>query len=253
METIKTERRGDVAVLSVDRPEALNALSRSIVNQIDAFIDGLDDSIRALLVYGETNFAAGADVRGMMDCDEEGARAFAFSSTYNKLAALKIPTVAAIDGFALGGGLELALACDLRIASNRAKMGFPEINLGIMPGAGGTVRAARCIGVSAAMELIFTGQTIRADRALALGLVNRVVPAEELLPEALALAEQLAQKAPVALRTAKETILRCARIPDEAEAVALEGRNWAGLFGTADQKEGMRAFAEKRKAAFTGT
>lgn len=252
MGTIRTKKENGIAFLSIDRPEALNALSRRIVDEIDAFVSGLDASIHVLLIYSEQNFAAGADIKGMMDCDEESARQFAFSPTYNKIAALKIPTVAAVDGYALGGGLELALACDLRIASDRAKLGFPEINLGIMPGAGGTIRTARCIGIPAAMELILTGRPIGSNRALELGLVNRVVPAEALLAEATGLAQQLACKAPVALRAAKETILQGARIADVEEAVALEGRNWAGLFSTADQKEGMRAFTEKRKAKFIG-
>jgi enoyl-CoA hydratase/carnithine racemase len=132
-------------------------------------------------------------------------------------------------------------------------MGFPEINLGIMPGAGGTLRASRCIGTSAAMELIFTGKTIRADRALELGLVNQVVSAEELYPQAMALAQMLAQKAPIALQTAKATILTTARMGDENTAMELEIQNWAALFNTSDQKEGMHAFIEKRKAKFTGT
>jgi len=187
-----------------------------------------------------------------MNCNEEEAAAFAFSPTYNKLARLKIPTIAAIQGFALGGGLELALACDFRIASEKAKMGFPEINLGIMPGAGGTIRAARLIGTSAAMELILTGRTMRADRAFSLGFVNRVVPEDQVLTEARALAQELAEKAPLALAAAKETILRGSRIPDTEEAITLEGKNWAALFATKDQKEGMQAFAEKRKPKFIG-
>lgn len=254
MGNVKAKVENGVALLSVDRPEALNALSREIVDEIDGQITALgeDPSVRVLLICSERNFAAGADIKDMMRCTEEEAAAFSFSPTYHKIARLKIPTIAAIDGFALGGGLELALACDFRIASDRAKLGFPEINLGIMPGAGGTIRAARLIGVSAAMELILTGRMIKADRAQALGLVNRVVPAEQLFAEAAAFAEELARKAPVALASAKETILRGARIPDAEEAVALEGKNWAALFATQDQKEGMQAFAEKRDPKFIG-
>lgn len=254
MGQIKTGLRDGVATLSIDRPEALNALSRDIVDEIDAWIAQLEEepSARVLLIYSEKNFAAGADIKGMMHCSEEEAAAFAFSPTYNRIARLKIPTIAAVDGFALGGGLELALACDFRIASEKARLGFPEINLGIMPGAGGTIRAARLMGVSASMELILTGRTIRAERALSLGLVNRVVPEEQLLSEAEALAQELAEKAPLALAAAKETILRGSRIPDVEEAVALEGKNWAALFATKDQKEGMEAFVEKRKPKFIG-
>jgi enoyl-CoA hydratase/carnithine racemase len=254
MGTILTKVENKVAYLSIDRPEALNALSREIVDEIDAFVSLLerDHDVRVLVIRSEKNFAAGADIKDMADCSERQASAFSFSPTFNKLARLAIPTIAAIDGFALGGGMELALACDFRIASEKAKMGFPEINLGIMPGAGGTIRAARAAGTSAAMELILTGKIIKADRALELGLVGRVVPAEKLAEEAEALANDLAEKAPVALRTAKRTILMGAEIADEEEAVALESKNWAALFCTADQKEGMKAFLEKRKANFIG-
>lgn len=254
MGTILTKVENHVAYLSIDRPEALNALSREIVDGIDAFISRLeqDQNVRVLVIRSEKNFAAGADIKDMASCSEQQASAFSFSPTFNKIAGLGIPTVAAIDGFALGGGMELALACDFRIASEKAKMGFPEINLGIMPGAGGTIRTARVIGTSAAMELILTGRIIKADRALELGLVGRVVPPEKLAEEAEALADELAGKAPVALRTAKRTILMGAEIPNEQEAVALESKNWAVLFNTADQKEGMKAFLEKRKADFIG-
>lgn len=254
MGTIVTGLENGIARLSIDRPEALNALSREIVDEIDAFISRLEQNknVRVLVIRSEKNFAAGADIKDMVDCSEKEAAAFSFSPTFNKIAALSIPTIAAIDGFALGGGMELALACDFRIASEKAKIGFPEINLGIMPGAGGTIRAARAVGTTAAMELILTGKIIKADRALELGFVGRVVPPEKLAEEAEALAKELAEKAPVALRTAKRTILMGAEIPDEEAAVDLESKNWAGLFNTADQKEGMKAFLEKRKANFIG-
>ena len=252
MGMINTTQENGCAVLSIRRTQALNALSREVVDEIDDFLSGLDGSVRVLLIYSEKNFAAGADIKGMAECDPEGAKGFSFSPTYNKLAALKIPTIAAINGYALGGGLELALACDFRIAADTAKMGFPEINLGIMPGAGGTIRAARCVGVSAAMELILTGKTVTAARALELGLVSEVVPEDELFERASALAAVLAKKAPIALRTAKETILSGARMTDEEAAIALEGEKWSSLFATSDQKEGMRAFIEKRKPNFIG-
>lgn len=252
MNKIKTKVENGVAILSIDRPEALNALSREIVDEIDQFISDLGDDVRVLLVYSEKNFAAGADIKGMVNCGEAEAREFSFSPTYNKLAALNIPTIAAIDGYALGGGLELALACDLRFASERAKMGFPEISLGIMPGAGGTILAARCIGISAAMEMIFSGNSIDAQQAAQLGLVNRVVPSDALFTETLAFAEKLARRAPIALQTAKQTILAGSMIPRIDDAIALESENWARLFATTDQKEGMNAFLEKRKPYFKG-
>ena len=248
---IKTTAENGVAVLSINRPEVLNALSRQVIDEIDAFVTGLDTSTRVLLIYSERNFAAGADIKEMMGCGREEARRFLFSPTYQKISALEIPTIAAIDGYALGGGLELALCCDIRIASDRAKLGFPEINLGIMPGAGGTVRAPRTLGYSLGLEMILTGEPVRVERALQIGLVNRVVPQEVLFPETMRLAAVLAGKAPVAVRTAKAMIRRGAEMP-EAEAIAIEAEKWSDLFETADQKEGMRAFTENRKPVFQG-
>ena len=164
---------------------------------------------------------------------------------------MKIPTIAAIEGFALGGGLELALACDMRIAAENAKLGFPEINLGIMPGAGGTVRAARLIGISRAKELIFMGSNISAQQALAIGLINAAVPQDEVKSTALKWAERIAQKGTVAVRTAKRTIDAAAET-NVLNGVEIEASNWASLFNTEDQKEGMRAFLEKRKPVYKG-
>lgn len=246
-------KEGNIAVLRMHRPKELNALNRAAVDAIDDAIEEIagDEDISACLIHSEKNFAAGADIGNMAECDESEARAFMFSPTFNKIAELKIPTIAAIEGYALGGGLELALACDIRFASENAKIGFPEINLGIMPGAGGTIRAPRLIGEAAAKELIFSGDIISAQKGLEIGLINRVIPDKALYTEAVKFAGKLADKAPIALWTAKKTIGESFGVSME-KATELEGDNWAALFSTQDQKEGMRAFLEKRKPNYRG-
>lgn len=243
-----------VVMLSVNRPEALNALNREIVDELDSYLEDIkkDVDIRVLIIYSEKNFAAGADIKAMVECNVEQAKAFTFSPTYDKLEALGIPTIAVIEGYALGGGLELALACDMRFAADNAKMGLPEITLGIMPGAGGTIRAPRLLGPAKAKELIFSGEIVDAAAALNMGLVNRVYPAGDLKAESVKFAEKLAGRAPVAMRTAKETILAGLALPDTASGMALETEKWTSLFNTEDQKEGMRAFIDKRKPRYTG-
>ncbi|HWQ80313.1 MAG TPA: enoyl-CoA hydratase-related protein, partial [Anaerovoracaceae bacterium] len=227
-------------------------LNDEVIRRIDAYIEEItgNGNIRCLIFHSKKNFAAGADIISMVDCNEEEARAFSASPTFSKIEQLSIPTIAAIEGYALGGGLELALACDLRIAADSAKMGFPEITLGIMPGAGGTIRAPRIIGEAFAKELIFTGKIISAERAAAMGLVNRVAPEEETLSEALKIAEKIARSAPYAMTVAKKTIRAGAEEPDYEKGLRLELDNWVKLFNTEDQKEGMRAFMEKRKPEF---
>lgn len=252
---IELKKKDSVGILTIVRPKAMNALSRELVDELDQCLDQIsaDRSLHALILYGEKNFAAGADIKDMVDCTPAQAEDFCFSPTYNKLEALSIPTIAAMEGYALGGGLELALACDLRLASEDAMMGFPEIKLGIMPGAGGTIRAPKLIGAAKAKELIFTGAAVSAQEAWRIGLVNTVVPKGTVLAEAEKLAEKLARCAPIALRTAKETIQDGLKLPDTASGIELEQRRWSELFTTSDQKEGMRAFLEKRKPVYTGT
>jgi enoyl-CoA hydratase/carnithine racemase len=211
-----------------------------------------DRETRVLILHSDKNFAAGADIKCMAGYGEEEAKAFAFANTFNKIAALEIPTIALMEGYALGGGLELALTCDLRIAADNARMGFPEINLGIMPGAGGTVRAPRLLGVAKAKELIFTGKILRAEEAMKIGLVSDVVPAGELLNVGLELAKKLEGKAPVAIRTAKKAIDAGLAETDVCAAIAVETDYWSKLFNTKDQKEGMTAFLEKREPIFRG-
>jgi enoyl-CoA hydratase/carnithine racemase len=205
------------------------------------------------LVLGSiNNFAAGADIKDMVDCTEEQAKSFSFSKTFQKISNLKIPTIAAIDGYALGGGLELALTCDFRIATRGAKMGFPEINLGIMPGAGGTIRAPRLVGESRAKELILLGDIIDADKAEAVGLVNKVTEKEMLMETVFKWAEKLCKKAPIAVTVAKNTIDKGLGELDIEDAINIEAESWSKLFSTYDQKEGMLAFIEKRKPVYKG-
>ena len=252
MGVIKLVKEGHVAVLSVVRPEALNALSREIVDEMDQILEELkeDKDIYCLIFHSEKNFAAGADIKKMADCNEEEAKAFCFSPVYDKIAEYPIPTIAAIEGYALGGGMELALCADIRIAGEGAKMGFPEVTLGIFPGAGGTIRAPKLIGPSYAMELIFSGEQITAARAKEMGLVNRVVPDEEVLEEAKKLAGKIAKRGPVAVRMVKDVIIKGLQMGDVKEGTAYEAQQWAKLFNTYDQKEGMHAFMEKRKPTY---
>lgn len=245
-EQVILEYADSIATLTIHRPKALNALSREIVDLIDAKLEELaaQQGIRVLIITGEDHFAAGADIADMVERTPEEAKAFLFSDTFLKLEQLGLPTIAAISGYALGGGLELALACDFRIASEDAKVGLPEINLGIMPGAGGTVRLPRLIGEAKAKELIFLGSRLSAQEALDCGLVSKVVPKEELAKEALSLAEKLAEKSATAIKAAKKSI--------SAQSLQQESDLWASLFATKDQKEGMRAFLEKRKPVYQG-
>ena len=252
MGQVELKRKGQIAILSVIRPKALNALSREIIDEMDGFVEKIrkDPEIRCLILYSEKNFAAGADIKDMAVCNEEEAKAFVFSPTYNKIEDLPIPVIAAIEGYALGGGMELAMTADIRLAEKSAKMGFPEVTLGIMPGAGGTIRVPRVTGEAAAKELIFTGDIISAERAAAIGLVNRLSEDGNVLHDAEKLAEKLCRRAPIALAAAKETIRAGREEPDWKRGVEIEAENWAKLFNTQDQKEGMKAFLEKRKPEF---
>lgn len=253
MNLIKVRMENNIALLNIDRPEALNALNRQVIDEIDEALEEInkDKSVMALVIYGENNFAAGADVKAMAHMDPKQAYDFSFAPTMHKLKKLSIPSIAAIEGYALGGGLELALACDLRIASENARMGFPEINLGIMPGAGGTIMASRMIGEARAKELIFTGRTLDGAEAERIGLVNKCTDEGQALNEAVKLAEKLCCKARTALVAAKESIACGLSEGSVKEALEKERSIWSGLFDTYEQKEGMRAFIEKRKPDYS--
>ena len=186
----------------------------------------------------------------MAECNEEEAKVFSFTPTFNKIEKMPLPVIAAIEGYALGGGMEFALTADIRIAARTAKMGFPEVTLGIFPGAGGTIRAPRICGEAFTKELIFTGDAVSADRALQMGLVNQVVEEGEALAAAMKMAGRIAKRGPVAIRMVKDVVARGIQEPDMEKAIDIETKAWPKLFSTEDQKEGMRAFIEKRKPVY---
>jgi enoyl-CoA hydratase len=256
-DNLLVEREHGVAVLTVQRPQRLNALDARTLDEIRAAALDLhqDDAVRCIVVTGAGNkaFAAGADINELAGDTPDGARdrALRGQQTFDLLERLGKPVIAAVNGFALGGGCELAMACTLRVAADTARFGQPEINLGLIPGFAGTQRLPRLVGKSKAMELILTGATLTAQEALAAGLVNRVVPAALLMTEARSLAAELASKPPIALRYAMEAVNRGLDLPF-AEACQLEAALFGLLMATEDMREGTRAFLEKRKAEFKG-
>ncbi len=243
--------------LTVNRPAALNALNAATLAELGQAIARVaaDAGARALLVTGagEKAFVAGADISEMQALSADQARAFSAEGmrVMHALEALPVPVIALVNGYALGGGCELAMACDWIIASERAVFGQPEVNLGIPPGFGGTQRLTRLVGRARALELVTTARQVKAEEALAIGLVTRVVPAAELLEAGFAVARTIAAKAPVAVRLAKQAVQRGQDL-DLANACAHETSLFALAFATADQQEGMRAFVEKRPASFSG-
>ncbi|MBM3372479.1 MAG: enoyl-CoA hydratase/isomerase family protein [Betaproteobacteria bacterium] len=246
-----------IYLLRINRPQALNALNSATLAAITdaAAAVAADDAARVLLLTGsgERAFVAGADIAEMQDLDPAGAADFSRAGlrALQALETLPVPVVALVNGYALGGGCELALACDWIIASERAVFGQPEVNLGIPPGFGGTQRLLRRVGRARAMELVTTGRQIPAAEALTLSLVAQVVAPEALLDAGLALARTLAAKGPLAVRLAKQAV-RCGADLDLANACAYETAQFAQAFASADQKEGMRAFLEKRPPRFSG-
>jgi enoyl-CoA hydratase len=256
-ETIVVVDKPPVRMVMIDRPKALNALNEQVVAELTAVVEDseLDPTIRALVLTGagEKAFVAGADIKAMADMRPEQALAFAGKghALGEMLQALPIPTCAAVNGFALGGGCELALACDFIYASEKAKFGQPEVKLGVIPGFGGTQRLLRRVGLARALELCMTGEMIDAQEALRIGLVNRIVPAEELVGAAFATANTIASMGPLAIARVKEVLHDGANQP-LPEANLLEQQAFAGLFASADQSEGMAAFLDKRAAKFQG-
>lgn len=252
MTNILLEKKGLIAVATINRPKALNALNSEVLTDLDELVSAVkaDADIRALVITGsgEKAFVAGADIGEMSTLTKEGGEAFGKhgNNVFRAIETLPIPTIAAVNGFALGGGCEMALACDIRIASEKAKFGQPEVGLGIIPGFGGTQRMARIIGTGPAMELIYTADTIDAQRALEIGMVNHVVPADQLMDEAMKLAQKICTNAQKAIRASKLAIRRGIDC-DISTAVSYEALAFATCFGTEDQKEGMQAFLEKRK------
>ncbi len=248
---------GPIATVTIDRPQVLNALDDVTLRELAAAFEGLAESplLRCVILTGagEKAFVAGADIANMAGLGPREARALAElgHELGDAIEALPVPVIAAVGGYALGGGCELALACDFVYASSKARFGQPEVNLGVIPGFGGTQRLARRVGIGRARELVYTGAIISAEEALRIGLCNAVVEPAQLLPRVRAVAETIAQKGPLAIADAKRAMRRGADMP-LAEANELERHLFAGLFATADQKEGMQAFLEKRPAKFEG-
>ena len=255
--SVEVSREGAVAVVTVNRPEALNALDLATVTALRDRLRELaaDATVRAVVLTGagEKAFIAGADIKYMSTLTVLGARAGGAlgHECATLLETMPKPTVAAVNGFALGGGCEMALGCDIRYASARAKLGQPEINLGILPGWGGTQRLARVVGLGAAKELILSGRLIDAEEALRIGLVTAVFAPEELLGKALELAQQLAAKSPAAMAFAKQAT-NFALQGSFGDGLLQEATLFAAVFATDDQTEGMAAFIEKREPRFTG-
>jgi len=254
-EMILVETHGPVGLIRLNRPTALNALCDQLMEELGSQLLAFDadPAIGAIVLTGsERAFAAGADIKEMRDRTYPAVFNDDFiGKRWETVLQVKKPVVAAVAGFALGGGCELAMMCDIILAADTAKFGQPEINLGVMPGAGGTQRLTRAVGKSKAMEMILTARMMDAAEAERANLVSRVVPAADLVAEALKLGEKLAALSPVAVAMAKETVNRAFEMT-LLEGIRYERRLFLSLFGTADQREGMAAFAEKRKPAFSG-
>jgi enoyl-CoA hydratase len=251
---IHTEAHGAVGLIRLNRPEALNALNGQVMLDVVEAMEVFDrdPAIGAIVLTGdERAFAAGADIKEMADASAVEMLQTDRISLWDRLRKIKIPLVAAVSGWCLGGGNELAMACDMIVASETARFGQPEINLGVIPGAGGTQRLTRAVGKAVAMEMVLNNRQLSADEALAMGLVNRVVPVERYLDEAVALAQEIAERAPLAVRLGKEMVNQAFE-SFLADGIAAERRSFYFLFSTKDQKEGMQAFMEKRKPQWSG-
>ncbi|MFL5901489.1 MAG: enoyl-CoA hydratase-related protein [Solirubrobacterales bacterium] len=253
-ELVETSRDGHVALLRLNRPEARNALSPKMMEQIAAALEAFDPDpeVRCIVVAGsEKVFAAGADIKAMAERSFAEALRHPAASFWRRLAAIKTPMIAAVSGYALGGGCELALACDMIVAAEGATFGQPEINLGIIPGGGGTQRLARVLGKQRAMELVLTGRRFDAAEAQAMGLVNEVVADDAWLEESMALARTVAEQPPIASRLAKQAVL-VAEETALSPGIENERRLYELAMATEDRVEGMRAFLEKRPPNFEG-
>lgn len=253
-ETIITETHDRVGLVRLNRPKALNALNGALMAEIVEALRDFDanESIGAVVITGnERAFAAGADIKEMADASAVEMLQRAHIEPLDRIAKIKKPVIAAVSGWCLGGGNELAMSCDMIVASESARFGQPEINLGVIPGAGGTQRLTRAVGKALAMEMVLNNRTLSAEEALQLGLVNRVVPVERYLEEALQLAGEIASRAPLAIRLGKEAVNHAFE-SFLTDGLAHERRAFYFLFASEDQKEGMQAFVEKRKAGWKG-
>lgn len=253
-EYIQTSIEGRIGMIALNRPDVLNALNRTMVVEILSAMESFDqdESIRVIILSGNGRaFAAGADIQEMSvdgPIDFELLNQF---KNWDRIASIKKPIIAVVQGFALGGGFELALCCDLIFAADDATFGFPEVNLGVMPGAGGTQRLTKLVGKTKAMEWLFTGKRITANEALQHGIINSIFAKEILMEEALKAGGMIASQAPLSIRFIKEAVLKAVDTPLE-EGMHFERKNFYLLFSSEDQKEGMRAFIEKRNPDFKG-
>jgi enoyl-CoA hydratase len=251
---IKVTVEGAIATIQLHRPEVRNALNLQLMDEVLSALDSLekDDQVRCVVITGnERAFAAGADIKEMAGASSTEMLQRDQFAKWDRIRRFKKPLIAAVSGYALGGGNELAMLCDMIVASESAQFGQPEINIGVMPGAGGTQRLTRAVGKAIAMEMVLAGRMLSAREAMQYGLVNRVVPIEDYLTEAKRLATQIAEKAPISVQLAKDAVLKAFDVPLQ-EGLHFERKNFYLLFGTEDQKEGMAAFIEKRKPDFKG-
>jgi enoyl-CoA hydratase len=242
------------ALIQLNRPDVLNAISVQLMTDLVSALEesDSDDAVKCIIITGnERAFAAGADIREMAEATATEMLTRDQFARWDRIRRISKPIIAAVGGFALGGGCELAMACDMIIASETARFGQPEITIGVMPGAGGTQRLTRAVGKAKAMEMVLTGRMITADEALRWGLINKVVPAESLLTEARMWAAEIASSPPLAVRLAKEAVLKSFDTTIEG-GLAFERKNFYLLFASEDQKEGMRSFLEKRRPQWKG-
>jgi enoyl-CoA hydratase len=252
--SILVETRGRVGLITLNRPQALNALNQSLLSELMQALAAFDadDAVGAIVITGsERAFAAGADIKEMADASEVEMRQRGFVDLFDGIRRVKKPVIVAVSGFALGGGCELALACDIIVASETAKFGQPEVTIGVIPGAGGTQRLTLAVGKALAMEMILNNRLLTATEALQFGLVNRVLPVERVLDESIALAAEIAARAPLAVRAAKQAVNQAFE-GSLSEGLSEERDLFYHLFSTEDQKEGMKAFIEKRKPEWKG-
>ncbi len=251
MEYVLFEQKGAVGVITINREKALNALNSQVLDELNATLDAVNtDEVRCLILTGagEKSFVAGADIGEMSTLTKAEGEAFGKkgNDVFRKLEVFPIPVIAAVNGFALGGGCEISMSCDIRICSENAVFGQPEVGLGITPGFGGTQRLARLVGAGMAKQMIYSARNIKADEAYRIGLVNAVYPIEELMPAAEKMAAGIAKNAPIAVRNCKKAINDGLQV-DMDQAIVIEEKLFGDCFESYDQKEGMTAFLEKRK------
>lgn len=251
---ILTTMEGPIAILTLNRPDVLNALNIPLMDQLIETMEALDKDpgVRVMVLTGNDRaFAAGADIKEMAEASIVDMYERNNLARWERIKRVRKPIIAAVSGFCLGGGCELAMHCDMIVAAEGAQFGQPEINIGVIPGAGGTQRLGKAVGKYRAMELILTGRFFSAQEAFDAGLVTKVVPNELYRDEAINIAKQIGEKSPMAVRFAKEAVLKAFEMP-LSEGLDFERKMFYMLFGTEDQKEGMAAFVEKRKAKYTG-